>query len=83
MIPVWEVMSRLHPVDPVISIPEDSNTLKSLDICLLNFGNSPVTEVWKTRLCQKLAERVNAFSVHKWDVGLAQNDHHIMINTLD
>lgn len=61
VIPVGTVMGCLHPVDPVVSVPEDLKAKKKFDVRLLNFGNSPVPEHWKRRLCQKMAERAMFF----------------------
>lgn len=79
-IPVGTVMGRLHPVDPIVPVPEGSRAPSEFDVSLLNFGSSPVPEHWKRRLCQKLAERADVFSLHDWDVGLAHGvEHHIRL----
>ena len=64
-------MGGLHPVDPVVSVPEGLIAPDKLDYNLLNFGNSPVPEQRKRR-CQKLVKMADVFSLHDWDVRLAQ-----------
>lgn len=80
VIPVGTVMGCLHPIDPVVSVSEGLKAKKKFDVRMLNFGNSPVPEHWKRRLCKKMAERANVFSLHEWDVGLAHGiEHHIRL----
>lgn len=79
-IPVGTVMGRVHPVEPVVLPPEGIGTTADFDVSRLNFGNSPVPEEWKSRLRAKLAQRADVFSMHDWDVGLAQGvEHHIRL----
>lgn len=78
-LPVGTVMGCLHPVDPVVPVP-DSLKGPKLDVSHLNFGESMVPEPWKKRLCKKLLERAGVFSLHDWDVGLAHGvEHHIRL----
>ncbi len=52
-----------------------------LDPNLFNFGDSPISEDWKKRLSQKLAERGTIFSLPEWEVGLAKGvEHQIRLN---
>ncbi len=52
-----------------------------LDPNLFNFGDSPISEDWKKRLSQKLAERGTVFSPHEWEVGPAKGvEHQIRLN---
>lgn len=48
---------------------------------LIDLGESPVSQEWKVRLRQKLADRAHVFSTHEWDVGLAKGvEHHIRLS---
>lgn len=79
-IPVGAVIGHLHRVDPVVPVPDGLKDPSKLDVSQLNFGDSPVPEPWRKRLCQKLIERANVFSLHDWDVGLAHGvEHHIRL----
>ncbi len=53
----------------------------AFDPNLIDFGESPVSEEWKGRLRQKMADRAHVFSTHEWDVGLATGvEHHIRMS---
>lgn len=48
----------------------------SKDPSLFDFGDSPIPEVWKTRLINTLSQKTGVFSVDEWDVGLASGVKH-------
>lgn len=84
VIPVGTVIGQLCQVDPVVPSPKaDAETVTPpthLDPELIQFGDSPIPQQWKDRLRKKLCERVNVFSLHEWDVGLAKDvEHHIRL----
>lgn len=80
VIPVGTVVGTLCLTDQVMppSQAELATVGKSavFDSRLINFGDSPIPEQWKSRLRQKLSERANVFSLHEWDVGLAKGVEH-------
>ena len=83
VLPVRTVMGNLCPADPVIlpALPHETKstseeTPTKFDPCLIDFGDSPIPEQWKSRLRKKLSERSSVFSLHEWDVGLAKGVEH-------
>ncbi|KAL0173003.1 hypothetical protein M9458_033314, partial [Cirrhinus mrigala] len=73
------VVGHVYLADSVCTLsPSDK---AAFDPNLIDFGDSPVPEVWKVRLRQKLADRARVFSMHEWDVGLAKGvEHHIRLS---
>ena len=49
---------------------------EEFDARLIHFGESPVLEEWKTRLCQRLSGRADVFSLHELNVRLAKGVEH-------
>ncbi|KAL3996707.1 PHD finger protein 20 [Sarotherodon galilaeus] len=80
-IPVGSVIAEMFAVDTVTPVQPSDLATEKIDPNLFDFGDSPISEEWKSRLRQKLAERRNVFSVHEWDVGLAKGvEHHIRLH---
>lgn len=80
-IPMGTVIAHLHVAD-VVTDPLSSNatTAPAMDPSLFDFSNSPISEEWKERLSQKLAQHSKVFSIDEWDVGLAKGvEHHIRL----
>lgn len=79
---VETVMGNICLADSVMpALPHETKsttkeTPRKLDPRLIDFGDSPVPEQWKSRLRKKLSERASVFSLHEWDVGLC-----ILINS--
>ncbi|KAK7898151.1 hypothetical protein WMY93_019004 [Mugilogobius chulae] len=71
-LPVGTIIGRLCIADVVTSLPSHESESRAFDTSQINFGESPVPETWKARLCQKLAERATVFSFDELDVGLAK-----------
>lgn len=71
-IPVGAVLGHLCVADIVTTIPKQKPVTDEFDDSLIDFGESPVPEVWKERLRQKLLERADVFSLDELDVGLAK-----------
>lgn len=77
--PVGTVVGHLYVTDSVV-VPPTQYTHIDLDPELIQFGDSPVPEHWKDRLRAQLSKRAQVFSLHDWDVGLAQGvEHHIRL----
>lgn len=75
------VVAHVYPTDTVTMAQRPESTSKVLDETLFDFGESPIPEVWRKRLRQKLSKRGNAFSLEEWDVGLAKGvEHHIRLS---
>lgn len=75
------VLAHMYVTDIVTVAQPDELTTTFLDPNLFNFGDSPISEDWKKRLSQKLAERRTVFSLHEWEVGLAKGvEHQIQLN---
>ncbi len=71
----------MYSTDTVAVAQEGENIPTTINPELFQFGNSPIPEVWKKRLRQKLAEKGNVFSLKEWDVGLAKGvEHHIKLS---
>lgn len=66
------VIAHVYSTDTVTSAQRPKSTSKVLDPELFDFGDSPVPEVWKKRLCQT----GEMFSLDEWDVGLAKGIEH-------
>ena len=80
-IPVGTVIGHMHLVDSVTTIPPKETTSSEFDRSMINFGDSPISTEWKTRLCEKLSKRSHVFSTQEWDVGLAKGvEHHIRLS---
>lgn len=75
-IPVGTVIGSIFHVDSVATIPPKEKVSSDFDASLINFGDSPISEQWKNRLRQKLAQKSHVFSMHEWDVGLAKGVEH-------
>ncbi|XP_063075269.1 uncharacterized protein LOC134465509 [Engraulis encrasicolus] len=75
-IPEGTVIGYMYHVDSVTTIPPKGQRSSEFDEKLINFGESPISEQWKSRLRQKLGEKSHVFSMHEWDVGLAKGVQH-------
>ena len=83
VLPVGTVMGNLWAADPVMPAlpPKTEEKPKKFDSRLLDFGDSPIPEQWKSRLQKKLLERASVFSPHEWGVGLAKGvENHIRLS---
>ena len=77
-IPMGTVIGHMHLVDSITTIPPKETTSSEFDASMINFGDSPISTEWKTRLCEKLSQRSHVFSTEEWDVVLAKGvEHHI------
>ncbi|KAL6481950.1 hypothetical protein MHYP_G00100300 [Metynnis hypsauchen] len=80
-IPARTVIAHLYATHTVAVPQKSDQCAQAFSHELFDFGDSPVPEIWKKRLRHKLAEKRNVFSLHEWDVGLAQGvEHHIRLN---
>ncbi|XP_028254301.1 uncharacterized protein LOC114429891 [Parambassis ranga] len=75
-IPVGTVMGSIFHIDSVATLPPKEKVSPDFDASMINFGDSPISEQWKNRLRQKLAQKSDVFSTHEWDVGLARGVEH-------
>lgn len=81
VIPAGTVVGHLYPIDPVKPMAKAEQVTEQFDPNLINFGDSPIPEIWKDRLRQKLSQRAGVFSLHEWDFGLAKGvEHHIRMS---
>ena len=75
-IPVGTVIGCVYHIDSVATIPPKETASSDFDESMIDFGDSPISEQWKNRLCKKLAQKSHVFSMHEWDVGLARGVEH-------
>lgn len=75
-IPVGTVIGCMYRVDSVATVSPKMTASTEFDASMINFGDTPISEQWKSRLRQKLAQKSHVFSMHEWDVGLAQGVEH-------
>ena len=75
-IPKGTVIAHVHKADIATEVTLESTHTKSIDPALFDFGCSPIPEMWKERLSEKLAQRSGVFSLEEWDVGLAKEVEH-------
>lgn len=75
-IPPGTIVGCLYVADVVTTASKQNVINKEFDASLISFGESPVPEQWKERLCQKLSERAAVFSLDELDVGLAKGVEH-------
>lgn len=75
-IPVGTVVGSMFHIDSVSTIPPKEMVSSDFDVSLFDFGDSPISEQWKNRLRQKLAQKSHVFSMQEWDVGLAKGVEH-------
>lgn len=75
-ISVEAILGHLYTTNVVITIPKSEHVSVELDANQIDFRDSPLPEMWKERLCKKLVERADVFSLHEWDVGLAKGVEH-------
>ncbi|KAI4871331.1 hypothetical protein NFI96_009730, partial [Prochilodus magdalenae] len=70
----------LANIFPVTMVPQlkapTSETTSTLSPSSFDFGDSPMPEEAKQRLCQKMLERREVFSCHEWDVGCSKSTKH-------
>lgn len=66
-IPVGTVIGCVYHIDSVVTIPPKETASSDFDESMINFGDSPISEQWKNRLCKKLAQKSNVFSMHEWE----------------
>ncbi|XP_065144068.1 uncharacterized protein [Paramisgurnus dabryanus] len=80
-LPEGTVLAHIYATDIVTVVQQSDTQPDALDPSLFSFGESPMSESWKKRLSQKLAEKRNVFSLNEWDVGLAKGvEHHIRLS---
>ncbi|KAJ4941533.1 hypothetical protein JOQ06_011412 [Pogonophryne albipinna] len=75
-IPVGTVLGHLCVTDVVTTASKQQPVIEDFNASSIDFGESPIPEVWKTRLRQKLSKRANVFSLDELDVGLAKEVEH-------
>ncbi|KAK3505931.1 hypothetical protein QTP70_003643, partial [Hemibagrus guttatus] len=75
-IPVGAVIGCMYHTEAVTTIPPMETVSSEFDTNMINFGDSPISEQWKNRLCKKLAQKSHVFSMQEWDVGLARGVEH-------
>ncbi|KAL6491410.1 hypothetical protein MHYP_G00017550 [Metynnis hypsauchen] len=75
-IPVGTVIGSVFHIDSVSTIQSKETAPSNFDASQINFGDSPISEKWKNRLRQKLAQKSHVFSMNEWDVGLAKGVEH-------
>lgn len=81
VIPAGTVVGHLYPIDSVKSIAKAEQVTEQFDPNLIHFGYSPIPDIWKDRLRQKLSQQAGVFSLHEWDVDLAKGvEHHIRMS---
>lgn len=56
-IPVGTVIGCMYHVDSVATIPPKETAFTEFDASMINFGDTPISEQWKNRLRQKLAQK--------------------------
>lgn len=64
-IPVGSLLGHLYSTDVLITIRNPEHVSVELDDNQINFGDSPLPEEWKERLCKKLVHRADVFSLHE------------------
>ena len=62
-IPKGTVITYVHKAEVVTQLQQAETPSSTLDPAIFNFGDSPITGNWKTRLAQKLADRPQVFSL--------------------
>ncbi|KAL6472418.1 hypothetical protein MHYP_G00186060 [Metynnis hypsauchen] len=75
LIPAGTVVGLLYPANTATPALTMTSSAK-IDPDRFQFADSPISEYWKERLKQKLAQRIKAFSLNEWDVGLAKDVEH-------
>lgn len=75
-------LAHVFPVSLVPQLtakqPPEQNTLTPASF---DFGDSPMPEEAKHRLCEKMMQRKEVFSLHEWDVGCSKSTtHEIRLN---
>ncbi|KAI7797198.1 hypothetical protein IRJ41_020208, partial [Triplophysa rosa] len=74
------VIANVYPTDTVLATFGSQNSAV-IDPQLFDFGEAEIPEAWEKRLRQKLSVRGDVFSIHEWEVGLAQGvEHHIRLH---
>lgn len=76
VIPEGTIIGHMYLTDAVTNLSPSKTADTEFVANLINFGDSPISEDWKQRLCRKLSARSQVFSVHEWDVGLAKGVEH-------
>lgn len=70
----------LAHVFPVTLVPQFSSNRPSeqggLSPASFDFGDSPMPEEAKRRLCEEMLQRKEVFSLHEWDVGCSKSTTH-------
>lgn len=80
-ISVGTVIGCMYHLDSVVTIPPKETASSDFDASMINFRDSPISEQWKNRLHQKLAQKSHVFSMHEWNVGLARGlEHRIQLS---
>ncbi|KAL7881152.1 hypothetical protein SRHO_G00034060 [Serrasalmus rhombeus] len=71
-------IAHLFPVDVVSSVCSESTDKESRELTsfLFKFGDSPISNECKERLCAKMMERKEVFSCSEFDVGCAKSAEH-------
>lgn len=75
-IPEGAIIGGMYHVDSVATIPPKESAHSDFDESMVNFGDSPISAQWKSRLRKKLAQKSHVFSMEEWDVGLAKGVEH-------
>lgn len=75
-IPKGTVIAHILKADIVTELKRDQPPSTIIDPALFDFGDSPIPEMWKKRLAQKLSRRAGVFSLEEWEVGLAKGIEH-------
>ncbi|KAA0724940.1 Retrovirus-related Pol polyprotein from transposon 412 [Triplophysa tibetana] len=74
------VIANVYPTDTVLATVGSPKSAV-IDSQLFKFGEAEIPEAWEKRLRQKLSLRGDVFSIHEWDVGLAEGvEHHIRLH---
>lgn len=60
------VIGGMYCVDSVATSPPKETAHQDFNESVINFGDSPISEEWKTRLQKKLAQKSHVFSTHDW-----------------
>ena len=82
-IPPGTPLGKVQVAD-LASSPVTGEIPGELDPSQIDFGDSPIPREWRERLTQKLCRRRKVFSLHEWEVGLAQGvEHRIRLSDPD
>ena len=74
-IPPGTPLGKVQVAD-LASSPVTGEIPGEMDPSQIDLGDSPIPREWRERLTQKLCRRRKVFSLHEWEVGLAQGVEH-------